>query len=303
MLNHKTIFKQKSKILLTIICIFGLAFSYSCSCRNDDKFGSTGDFTATLNTMDSITDLIVKSDNNTNSVVKILFNSEQNISAAKITSVKTKEGETIDVGLTTDNIKYNLATKELELGGNGETAKTIATKLANSGDKSIIVLSIELTSDSANLNNTTTTVDVDVNLMKAIKLSYNKIHTDIFKQIGIGGQIIESDQLSFSFTDSSASYKNDEISIKNIGTTEDNTTYTPVAFVTKANGATYFGHKSDIYSSAKVTYQDGSIGSGTVAIFFVEFTYQSKYEFDTTKFTLKVDIANNGKGKWDTTGS
>ena len=34
MLNHKTIFKQKSKILLTIICIFGLAFSYSCSCRS-----------------------------------------------------------------------------------------------------------------------------------------------------------------------------------------------------------------------------------------------------------------------------
>lgn len=302
MLNHKTIFKQKSKILLTIICIFGLAFSYSCSCRNDDKFGSTGDFTATLNTMDSITDLIVKSDNNTNSVVKILFNSEQNISAAKIISVKTKEGKT-DVGLTTDNIKYNLATKELELGANGETAKTIATKLPNSGDKSIIVLSIELTSDSANLNNTTTTVDVDVNLMKAIKLNYDKIHTDIFKNVGIGGQIIENEKLSFSFTDTSASYKNDEISIKNIGNAEDNTTYTPVAFVTKANGATYFGHKSDIYSSAKVTYQDGSIGSGTVAIFFVEFIYQPKYEFDTTKFTLKVDIANNGKGKWDTTGS
>ena len=35
MLNHKTIFKQKSKILLIIICIFGLAFSYSCSCRNE----------------------------------------------------------------------------------------------------------------------------------------------------------------------------------------------------------------------------------------------------------------------------
>ena len=34
MLNHKTIFKQKSKILLIIISIFGLAFSYSCSCRS-----------------------------------------------------------------------------------------------------------------------------------------------------------------------------------------------------------------------------------------------------------------------------
>ena len=34
MLNHKTIFKQKSKIFITILCIFGLLFSYSCKCRN-----------------------------------------------------------------------------------------------------------------------------------------------------------------------------------------------------------------------------------------------------------------------------
>ena len=37
MLNHKTIFKQKSKILLIILSIFGLAFSYSCSCRSPEK--------------------------------------------------------------------------------------------------------------------------------------------------------------------------------------------------------------------------------------------------------------------------
>ena len=38
MTNSKTIFKQKSKLLLTLLCLFGLAFSYSCSCRDDNPY-------------------------------------------------------------------------------------------------------------------------------------------------------------------------------------------------------------------------------------------------------------------------
>ncbi|TKZ35417.1 hypothetical protein [Brachyspira catarrhinii] len=34
MTNLKTIFKQKSKLLLTFLCLLGMLFSYSCSCRN-----------------------------------------------------------------------------------------------------------------------------------------------------------------------------------------------------------------------------------------------------------------------------
>lgn len=272
---------------------------------NGDGNGNSGnggvDFTAELNTMYSHTDLIVKKDNSTNSVVTIVFDSRQNISAAEITSVKTKEGETIDVGLTTADIKYNLATKELELGANGETAKTIATKLQNSGDKSTISLSIRLTSNTANLNNTTVTVDVDINLIKATELDYTKIHNDIFKKIGIGGQIIFNEYAVFSFSESSgASYNNDKVFIKNSGNATDDTKITPTDFVSKLEGGSYLGKESDIYSSATITYD--SI-SGTKATFFIVFTFQPNYKtsITETKFTLEVDIANNGKGSWDTT--
>ena len=37
MTNLKTIFKQKSKLLLTLLCLFGLAFSYSCNCKNNSN--------------------------------------------------------------------------------------------------------------------------------------------------------------------------------------------------------------------------------------------------------------------------
>lgn len=42
MTNLKTILKQKSKLLLIILSIFRLIFSYSCSCRNDST-GPGGD--------------------------------------------------------------------------------------------------------------------------------------------------------------------------------------------------------------------------------------------------------------------
>ena len=44
----KRFFTHKSKFLLIILCLLGMVFSYSCSCRNDDKFGSTQNFTASL---------------------------------------------------------------------------------------------------------------------------------------------------------------------------------------------------------------------------------------------------------------
>ena len=227
--NHNVHKRTNSKILLILLCIFGLLFSYSCSCRNkvtgpgndgleDGRDTNTikSSFTATPDTMNNLLDLYIQSDNTTNSVVIIKFKSEQNISAAKIIEVKHKSGTT-DVGLTKDELGYSLQDSKLQLGDNDKTRSKIATALTKEGETSVITLTMELTSDSANLNNTITTVDVDVNLIKAIKLNYDKIYTDIFKNVGVGGQIIESEYLIFSFSDSSASYKNDEISIKNVG--------------------------------------------------------------------------------------
>lgn len=38
MTNLKRVFTHKSKFLLTILCLLGLAFSYSCSCRDDNPY-------------------------------------------------------------------------------------------------------------------------------------------------------------------------------------------------------------------------------------------------------------------------
>ena len=43
MTNLKTIFKQKSKLLLIVLSLLGMIFSYSCSCRSDRITGGGGD--------------------------------------------------------------------------------------------------------------------------------------------------------------------------------------------------------------------------------------------------------------------
>ena len=311
--------RQKSKIFITILCIFGLLFSYSCQCRNNvsdpnnipsdngitndiqtDTGGDGVNFTATLNT-NSFTDLIFKFDNTTNSVVNILFDSEQNISAAEITSIKTKEGETIDVGLTKADIKYNLTTKELEV----TDAATIGGKLPNRGDKSTIVLSIKLTSDTTNLNNTTTTVDVDVNLIKTKELTYTEIY-EIFKAMENNSVARGYD---FDFRDTTTTtYNESKITIKNNSErAEDVNPLEPSVFKTEMEGS-YGFQKSQVkalgyISSAEIEDISNISISGTTATFYVVFTFNSQYEAVTNRFQIDVDAKNEkaNQGKWYTT--
>ena len=309
--------RQKSKIFITILCIFGLLFSYSCQCKNNvsdpnnippngtnnitTDTGSNGvNFTATLNT-NSFTDLIFKVDNTTNSVVNILFDSEQNISAAEITSIKTKEGETIDVGLTTADIKYNLTTKELEV----TDAATIGGKLPNRGDKSTIVLSIKLTSDTTNLNNTTTTVDVDVNLIKTKELGYTEIY-EIFKAMG-NNSVARGYDFNFSDT-TTTTYSESKITIKNNSErAEDANPLEPSVFKTEMEG-NYGFQKEKVkalgyISSAEIEDISNISISGTTATFFVVFTFNSQYEAVTNRFQIDVEAKNEkaNQGKWKTT--
>ena len=312
--------RQKSKIFITILCIFGLLFSYSCQCKNNvsdpnnippdsgiktndiqtDTGGDGVNFTATLNT-NSFTDLIFKVDNTTNSVVNILFDSEQNISAAEITSIKTKEGEVIDVGLTTADIKYNLTTKELEV----TDAATIGGKLPNRGDKSTIVLSIKLTSDATNLNNTTTTVDVDVNLIKTKGLGYTEIY-EIFKKIE-NNSVARGYDFNFSDT-TTTTYNENKIEIKNNSErAEDDNPLEPSVFKTEMEG-NYGFQKEKVkalgyISSAEIEDISNISISGTTATFFVMFTFNSQYEAVTNRFQIDVDAKNEkaNQGKWKTT--
>ena len=49
MTNLKTIFKQKSKLLLIVLSLLGMLFSYSCSCRNNSTAPNTPEDTQTNN--------------------------------------------------------------------------------------------------------------------------------------------------------------------------------------------------------------------------------------------------------------
>ena len=119
MLNHKTIFKQKSKILLIIISIFGLAFSYSCSCRNPEKPPIDGN---TINPSMSLSrDLMVVNSDGNETTYKITITVENaDFEIADITGVEglTKEDFALTDGvlsLTKNFDKVDATEKTLTL--------------------------------------------------------------------------------------------------------------------------------------------------------------------------------------------
>ena len=61
MTNLKTIFKQKSKLLLIVLSLLGMIFSYSCSCRSDRITGGGGEENdgGTITTSISISDKLM----------------------------------------------------------------------------------------------------------------------------------------------------------------------------------------------------------------------------------------------------
>ena len=72
--------KSKSKIFITILCIFGLIFSYSCKCRNqisDPNETPPGTFSMSAAT-DNVLASIVKSSTTSINDIKISFVSANN---------------------------------------------------------------------------------------------------------------------------------------------------------------------------------------------------------------------------------
>ena len=167
MLNQKAIFKQKSKskIFITILCIFGLLFSYSCSCKNrvsdpneTPPNGGLGDKETDTNyipktytaTRSGDTLIVVNSDGNgIQQAAKISFQD------AKVTSVNVDVGTT---GIAADVFKYE----------SGGLTMTAFDGVDETRKKVTATFSLAPNDSRDKLNNPTETVDIEV--VKAITM-------------------------------------------------------------------------------------------------------------------------------------
>lgn len=169
MLNHKTIFKQKSKILLTIICIFGLAFSYSCSCRSPEK-PPTGGNTITPSMSLSRDLMVVNSDGNDTTYKITITVADADFEIADITS---------EVGLTKDDFTLT--------GGVLSLTKSFE-KLTDNAEKTLTLTVNYKKKSTAGANDTLskTTDTQTFKIIKAQKLDDNKTAQDLGNLLTVG---------------------------------------------------------------------------------------------------------------------
>ena len=200
--------RQKSKILLITLCIFGLLFSYSCSCKNrvsnPDDTPTDGGVTPPPGTVsiseatDNVKASIVKSSTTSISDIKIGFVSANDYAYSLTYTVEDSE---------TDETK-KITADDFQVADNVLTAKdSVATKMKqvdSSTKPAVKTITINFTfkANDSNLNNNTQTLSVNVTLTKEQTFSDASFSTDISKiqYVAYFEDINSEDSASFAFT-------------------------------------------------------------------------------------------------------
>ena len=181
--------RQKSKLFLIILCVFGLLFSWSCSCKNrvsnpDDTptDGGTpppppGTFSISEATNNVTTNFVVKTAS-TVGEIKIGFVSANNYPYTLSYEVVDNEG-------TDDNSK--ILKSDTEYANDVLTIKD--TGLAKiraipSGEVRTITINFTFKANDSNLNNNTQTLPVEVKLKHAQMIDNNNLGEILKKMTG-----------------------------------------------------------------------------------------------------------------------
>ena len=201
----KRVFTHKSKVFLTILCMLGLVFSWSCSCKNrvsnPDDTPTTpppppGTFSISEAT-DNVKASIVKT-SETIGTIKIGFVSANDYAYSLTYTVEDSE---------TDETK-KITADDFQVADNVLTAKdSVATKMKqvdSSTKPAVKTITINFTfkANDSNLNNNTQTLSVNVTLTKEQTFSDASFSTDISKiqYVAYFEDINSEDSASFAFT-------------------------------------------------------------------------------------------------------
>ena len=201
MTNSKTIFKQKSKLLLTLLCLLGLAFSYSCSCRNDKITGgdddNTGTFKASVNAGGFLDTLRVNSKNepHNNSKLTIGFTGKNGAKEVDfevhITDIKDESIDNpLDFSDDKDNyyskyIGYNLKQGELTFTKEGLAKIGGLDSKNNPVDRKVKITFMAVADASLNLKNSSSNFTKEFHLIKVQKIDKDNFEGILRKMEGV----------------------------------------------------------------------------------------------------------------------
>ena len=308
MTNLKTIFKQKSKLLLIVLSLLGMLFSYSCSCRNNSTAPNTPEDTQTNNTnafipiaskiYNATNSALIASENGTQKThIKIKFDeANHTIKNATLKKMVDTNGNDLTTKATYSfaDLSLGFVASDLE-----EILKNMDSKTAPATNE--LTLTFELTTDSKTSTNTTATVEnVKLQIIKTQKFGDDAtILQNIFK--GLGNDVRPSTKVKYDFTSAGLNLVEMEATMVSEGTKDISVKDDLIDELINNNSNAisknedYKKYFEDI--KPEDGYNDNVDGtSSTLTLKFV-FTPKNIYDMSLTTYTTKFDNKTYGNFK------
>ena len=295
--NHNVHKRTNSKIFLTFLCIFGLLFSWSCSCKNnvtgpgndgleDGKIKSAM-FAPKANPSSQLS-LIASEDGTAKTEVAISFYEENshNIKSAKATKIVDDKGNDI-----TDKATYVFSDGKFSF--NQSDLKGVLDGMVSTSAPATNTLTVtfEITTDSTEVLNTTATVDVNVYLVKTQKFDNQ---ATILQSIisGIGSATVNS-KVRFDFSKNPGI---DSISLENLdnnGDATDNSASIYLDDIINGNGTAIKKNTNYKKYFDNVIYSNPTLATTKLNV-TLTFTPKNIYDMELTNYTIKLDTLHGG---------
>ena len=196
--------RQKSKLFITILCIFGLLFSYSCQCKNNvsdpnnippDSGIKTNDIIPDTGDTDPDKDLVDGALSTTSTKVIVVAGAGDTVkttstikfknATATLTAIADVDASAnTPTDLTLDDFDYTgttLTFKKDTTDASKYDATTLAKVSWSGVDTKKVKATFSLTPTSENVSLTTTTQDVEIEIAKIKAITDSEIETDLQK--------------------------------------------------------------------------------------------------------------------------
>ena len=300
----------KSKILLIVLCILGLVFSYSCSCRNNSTAPNTPEGNTQTNNTNAFIPIASKIYNATNSAliasedgtqkthIKIKFDEANH----KIKNATLKKMVDTNGNDLTTKATYTFA--DLSLGFVASDLQSILSGMDSSTAPATneFTLTFELSTDSKTSTNTTATVEnVKVQIVKTQK--FDNQATILQSIISSIGSPIVSKKVSFNFSESGkAGLELIELenASKGNGAADNNVAKDYIDDI--INNHSHAIKKNNDYNKYfdNVVSEEPNISDTPNLTIKLNFTPKNIYDMALTTYTIKLDnlLDNLDGGNW-----
>ena len=296
--------RQKSKLFLIILCVFGLLFSWSCSCKNrvSDPTGDDGETITRTNggAVSGTFQIVVASAGDT---VKTAATVKFLNATGELTAIADVDASvSTPTDLTVDDFDYTgttLTFKKDTTDASKYDATTLAKVSWSGVDTKKVKATFSLTPTATNVDLTTKTQDVEIEIKKIQKLDGGGSGDSSFKL----GEKIKA-PINIQLGNSLFQYYNPQnvvdeaakkVTMKNSSpNTTDSDSFS--AKEIKGRALTQLQNDSELKKYFNtISFKDEYKIDNTVLTFTILFTINPEYELDIPEFTLEFDSV---KGTW-----